>query len=371
MRTFDFNIGAQVHCGEEPCGELLKVVVDPRKERVTDLIVQRGFLFKTDRVLPVSVVERATGQDIYLSVSSEEVGDYPEYREMDFREPAPGWGQTERYKAEHTRCWLRPWGPVCHEPVVPMVQQRVHENVPSALEVIERGTPVLNATGEIGQVDHVLSDRESSEITYLVVRKGLVPDYPIVPASAIEHVSEDGITVDITDEALEELPHYAPRPEEEILTELEERLETLSYDFDNIKAALEDGVMRLTGFVADVQGKRRAEATARSVEGVIDLANRLNTDSAIAAHVTAALTDDPMTSVAVIDVISEQGVVTLKGQVDSVEIRDAAEEIAEKQPGVVSVINALEVEPDEDTPNLRSRFLTRYPPQGPLGGMPV
>jgi uncharacterized protein YrrD len=361
MTTFDFNIGAQVYCGEEPCGELIKVVVDPHKERVTDLIVQRGFLFKKDRVLPVSAVERTTGQDIYLSVSSDEMGDYPEYREAEFKEPAPGWGQVKKYKAEHTRCWTSPWGPVCQEPVVPVVRHRVHENVPSTLEVIERGTPVLNVMGEVGKVDHVLADRESGEITHLVVRKGLIPEYPILSASAIKHVSEEGITIDVTDEALEELPHYVPRPEEEILTELEERLEALSYDFDNVKAALEDGVIRLTGSVTDVESKRRVEATARSVKGMIDVENELHTDNTVTAHVTAALADDPMTDMAVIDVISEQGLVTLKGQVDSVEIRQAAEEIAKKQPGVVSVVNALEVEPDEDTPTLAPWFFRRPP----------
>lgn len=282
MTTFDFNIGAQVYCGKEPCGELLKVVVDPHRERVTDLVVQRGFLLKKDRVLPVSAVERTTGQAIYLSASSDEMEDYPEYREVDFRKAAPGWGQVKQYKAEHTRCWASPWGPLCQEPAfVPMVRQRIHENIPSTLEVIERGTPVFNAMGKIGKVDHVVVDRETGEITHLVVRKGLIPEHPIVPASAIENVGEDGITIDVTDRALEELPHYVPRPEKEILTELEERLGALPYDFSDVKVALEDGVIRLTGSVASVESKRRAEATARSVEGVLDVEDELHTDSAV------------------------------------------------------------------------------------------
>lgn len=353
MAKFDFNIGAQVHCGEEACGKLLKVVIDPRRERVTDLIVRHGWLLKEAHVLPVSLVERATGQDIYLSVSKDEMEDYAEYRETEFQEPAPGWGQGERYEAGHTTCWVSPWGPICHEPVVPMVRKRVHENVPSTLEVIERGTPVLHPTGKVGRVDHVLADRESGQITHLVVRKGLIPEYPIVPLSAVERVDEDGVVVDLTDEALEALPHYTPRPDEVVLTELEERLEALSCDLSNVKRTLEDGVIRLTGSVADVESKRSAEATARSVEGVVDVENELYADSAIRARVTAALADDPTTEMAVIDVVSEQGLVTLKGQVDSVEIREAAEQIAEKQPGVVSVINELQVKPDRDTLNLR------------------
>jgi osmotically-inducible protein OsmY len=40
-------------------------------------------------------------------------------------------------------------------------------------------------------------------------------------------------------------------------------------------------VIRLTGSVASVESKRRAEATARSVEGVIDVENELYTDSTV------------------------------------------------------------------------------------------
>jgi hypothetical protein len=63
--------------------------MDPHTQRVTDLIVERGFLLTTDRVLPADVVERATREGIYLSISSEELGGYPEYRAVEFEEPAP------------------------------------------------------------------------------------------------------------------------------------------------------------------------------------------------------------------------------------------------------------------------------------------
>jgi osmotically-inducible protein OsmY len=45
------------------------------------------------------------------------------------------------------------------------------------------------------------------------------------------------------------------------------------------------------------------------------------------------------------EVVNEQGVIALKGQVDSPEIREAAEEIAANQSGVSAVINMLEVKP--------------------------
>jgi uncharacterized protein YrrD len=89
MIKHDFNIGARVHCRDGDCGQLHKVVVDPQTQRVTDLVVERGFLLTTDLVLPVDVVERAAGENIYLSISSEELGNYTEYYVVESEEPAP------------------------------------------------------------------------------------------------------------------------------------------------------------------------------------------------------------------------------------------------------------------------------------------
>jgi osmotically-inducible protein OsmY len=113
------------------------------------------------------------------------------------------------------------------------------------------------------------------------------------------------------------------------------------------------------GVVPDVLAKRHTEATARSLEGVISVENLLSTDASIISHVTAALSRDHRTDVAVVGVINERGVVTLKGQVDDPNTQEAAEEIARRQPGVLDVINELEVKIDDVTELLRFRMMLR------------
>jgi hypothetical protein len=66
-------------------------------------------------------------------------------------------------------------------------------------------------------------------------------------------------------------------------------------------------------------------------------------DSALAALIAEALMNDPDTEDAVIEVINERGMITLKGQVDDPDTKQTAEEIAAEYPGVVSVTNALVV----------------------------
>lgn len=60
-------------------------------------------------------------------------------------------------------------------------------------------------------------------------------------------------------------------------------------------------------------------------------------------RVVQALMSDPRTKDVTIDVIDEHGIVTLRGTVDREHIRQAAEEIARKQEGVITVINEIKI----------------------------
>ena len=60
-------------------------------------------------------------------------------------------------------------------------------------------------------------------------------------------------------------------------------------------------------------------------------------------RVTEALLKDPRTRNSVIEVANDRGIVTLKGTVEKEQIRQAAEEIAYEQKGVITVINEIKV----------------------------
>jgi uncharacterized protein YrrD len=358
MGEFDLNIGAQVRCEDGKCGRLHKVVVNPDTQEVSDLILEKGFLLTEDRVLPIGSVEEATAQEIRLSITADELTHFEAYDEKVFEVPGPAWQQRGAYERGEAVKWTpmaTPYGMVASRPIVPVVRQRVHEGISARETVVEQGTAVENAQGRGGTVDHVLVDADSGDIEYYVVHRGLLARPVIVPASEVQEVTEDAVFIDLSDDELDKLPRYRPPAKARVLTKLQERLDESPFDFSGAKAVLEGGVLQLSGTVADIAGKRRAEATARSIEGILDVENTLDTDTAIVARVTAALADDSRTELADIDVTSDRGVVTLTGQVDSAEIRDEAEEIAENQVGVMEVVNDLAIESDEDTAALERR----------------
>jgi osmotically-inducible protein OsmY/uncharacterized protein YrrD len=358
MSEFDFNIGAQVRCEDGRCGQLLKVVVDPAAQEITDLVIEKGFLLKDSRVLPIETVEETTEDEIRLSIASDQLGHFEAYEKKAFEIAAPGWKQRGTYKKGEAVRWTTmatPYGAVTSRHIVPMVRQRVHKGISAKETVLEQGTSVKNAQGEVGAVDHVLVDPDSGDIEHVVVDRGLLARSLIIPASDVKEVAEDAVLVDLGDDDLNELPRYRPPGEASILAELQDQLEAAPSDFRDVEAVLDGGILQLSGTVPTIASKRRAEAAARSIDGVVDVENTLSTDTAIASRVTIALADDSRTELADIDVASDRGIITLVGQVDSAEIREAAEEVAESQSGVVEVINDLEVGPDEDTEALDVR----------------
>jgi len=64
--------------------------------------------------------------------------------------------------------------------------------------------------------------------------------------------------------------------------------------------------------------------------------------------VQVALTEDKRTQDTGIEIVNNNGVITLGGKVPEREISEAAESIAERVEGVVSVVNEIHVRKDRD-----------------------
>jgi uncharacterized protein YrrD len=274
MAKYDLSIGATVRCKSGACGRLAKVVVDVYTQRITDLIVEKRLPLSADRVVPIDTVEGANKDEIYLSLSAEQLEEYPEYRDVEYTEPSPG-AQAGAYDWGDVRCYNTSYTYACETPVVPKVRHEVHSGLDADKAVVERGTRVLNAQGEVARVDHVLVDPESDKITHLVLRRGLVPRYPILPVDQVHEFGDHAVTVSLSEAQIEALPHYRRRSARDLVAELQDHYAKSSREFDQVRASADGGIVQLAGSVPDAAAKRHAEAIARSVPGVIDVVNRI------------------------------------------------------------------------------------------------
>jgi osmotically-inducible protein OsmY/uncharacterized protein YrrD len=351
-----YQIGAKVLCEGEECGRLGKLVVDPHTRRVTDLIVSQGILFARDTVVPVDKVADASAETVELATGKDELDELSEYHERHYVAPPDGWFGAQT-RDEYLLHRVMPSNMAYPVPMAPMIVHRVHEGIPAHATVIERGLDVEGLDGKVGTVDHVLVERESEEIRLLIVDRGLLRDRVVIPIEHVASMTDKLVRVNLNKEQIQDLYHYEPRSEADILVEVKDRLSRIPVDPETIEISLDSGVLKLSGTVPDMRVKRRIVGMVSSVEGALFVDSNLETADTIEARVVMALRSDPRTDIASIDIVARQGLVTLSGEVDNQEIKKAAGEIAGQQKGVIEVINDLEVKEDEDTPSLRAVWL--------------
>jgi hyperosmotically inducible protein len=129
----------------------------------------------------------------------------------------------------------------------------------------------------------------------------------------------------------------------------------------DVEVEAKAGTIVLSGTVDSLLAKQRAEEITRTVDGVREVVNRLEVrsyeraDRDLLQDVQQALRFDPATAVSDIQVTVDEGVVTLRGKVDSDPHRALAEEITKNVRGVSDVRNELDVggapEPQSDEEN--------------------
>ena len=88
-----------------------------------------------------------------------------------------------------------------------------------------------------------------------------------------------------------------------------------------------------------------AKSAGDAMKSAAEKAGDNMADAAITAAIKGELLKDPAVSALRIDVETEKGVVTLKGEANSTQGRERAEQIAQAASGVVKVQNQINVNP--------------------------
>ena len=138
-----------------------------------------------------------------------------------------------------------------------------------------------------------------------------------------------------------------------------------SFDAAHIGVAVDKNVVSLTGHVNSYAEKVAAIAAARRVKGVHAIAENIEVrypfqhktaDDQIAKRASDILNWDILVPKGAIDVLVQDGWVTLSGNVDWYYQRTAAEEDVRKLSGVCGVTNKIAVQPRLDSANVKSKI---------------
>ncbi len=192
----DIPIDADVRCTDTLYGRSTCLIINPRTERVTHLVVEETQFPHSKRLVPIDQVGEATPHSIQLRCTSRDIEKMESFVETEFVEaPMPDY-MGGSYMA---------WPYVMPEPMAMPIE---HEQVPPGELAIRRGARVEAADGYVGCVDEFLVNPANGHITHLVLREGHLwsPKEVTIPVSQIDRIEEDTVYLRLDKHSVGALP---------------------------------------------------------------------------------------------------------------------------------------------------------------------
>jgi sporulation protein YlmC with PRC-barrel domain len=194
----DIPIGADVQCTDGPGGRSTYVVLNPVTGRVTHVVVKPDSFPRLERLVPVEMVAETSPDQIHLACNQQELHGLESFIETEF---VPGEFPYAAYELDEFRLW--PYV-LPDDELVPVE----HERVPPGELAVRRGSHVRATDGDVGRVDEFLVDRETEQITHLVLREGHLWGQKdvLIPVSGIGQIDEDRVYLTLSKAEVANLP---------------------------------------------------------------------------------------------------------------------------------------------------------------------
>ncbi len=194
----DIPIEADVLCTDGVGGRSTYVVLNPVSRRVTHVVVKEDGFPRLERLVPVEMVAETSPDQIHLACSQQDLHRFEAFIETEF---LPGEFPYAAYGLGEYRVW-----PYILSEDAPFPVE--HERVPPGELAVRRGSHVRATDGEIGRVDEFLVDRETEQITHLVLREGHLWGQKdvVIPVSAIGRIDQDRVYLILSKQEVGSLP---------------------------------------------------------------------------------------------------------------------------------------------------------------------
>lgn len=213
----EFKQGVEVFSDDgEKIGTLSRVVIDPRTREVSNLVVEKGLLFKTDKVIPVTLVDLDIEDRIVLKKTNQDIlEDFPDF-ETSYYVPLDQ--PDNPYQDDIEASYLYPplhlgWTAGGHLGYpVPEYVLKTEQDIPEGTVALEKGAKVISRDGEqVGNVEEIITESQGDRVTHFVVSEGfLLKERKLVPAVWIAEVTEEEIHLSVNASVFERLPEYQP-----------------------------------------------------------------------------------------------------------------------------------------------------------------
>ncbi|HUB35682.1 MAG TPA: PRC-barrel domain-containing protein [Solirubrobacteraceae bacterium] len=204
----EYTIGAEVRAGDEPCGQLSRVVVDPLARTLTHLVVSPHQRWEPARLVPIELV-RSSAPEISLSCGPAAFLELADAEETHFlTEPDPRLG----YEAGEAYMWpyyglgmgAGALGMGYGGGVLPVT----YDKVPADEVEVRRDEHVHATDGDIGRIKGLVIDPSDHHVTHLLLQEGhLWGKHDVaIPIGAVRSVDPDGVRLTLSRDEVRDLP---------------------------------------------------------------------------------------------------------------------------------------------------------------------
>jgi sporulation protein YlmC with PRC-barrel domain len=156
-------IHAKIECTDGDCGKSTNVIVNPVNHQVTHIVIEdKSLSDNPTRLVPVSKFSSTAQDQVTLSCTKEELAKMPVFIVSNFiQESAPGMAY------QSGAAYTFPY--VINDTAYASVKER---NIPLGELALYSGMWIEAKDSKVGKLDELVLDKDSGEITHLLMREG-------------------------------------------------------------------------------------------------------------------------------------------------------------------------------------------------------
>lgn len=208
MAEMTLKIGGDVSCTDGVGGEVRRLIVDPAARKVTHLMVEPKGRQGLGRFVPLDLVDATTGE-IRLRCTMAEFEKLGSGEETEFVPGSLGYNKDGPAQVISDPDYPGAGDPVVDGNTVPGFSETETVDIfPEGKVEVRRGDHVRATDGDIGQIHALRIDRDSYDVTSVLLQEGhhLWGHKEVaIPISAVASLG-DGIRLNLTKQQVEALP---------------------------------------------------------------------------------------------------------------------------------------------------------------------
>jgi sporulation protein YlmC with PRC-barrel domain len=212
-----FRIGADASCSDGACGQVSRIIVEPSAREVTHLVIDQKNRNGLGRLVPIDLVDAASGQ-IRLRCTLAEFQALRPAQETEVVPDLDPTGTQDSQQDPSRRGGFVPLSPggfgafgvgSVRGPDRPEAPQEVTvDSVPAGEVEVHRETSVCATDGEIGQVQGLVVEPGGRLVTHVLLQEGHAwgRKEVAVPISAVTKIATLLIQLSLTKHQVKDLP---------------------------------------------------------------------------------------------------------------------------------------------------------------------